>query len=154
METVMSGPSVSGPSVSGPAGTHPTAGILSTRSPHNVSETVSVLSAEIAVAGATMFAVVDHSGEAARAGLSLRDTKLLIFGSPKGGTAAMVSAPLAAIDLPLKLLVWQDDEGAVWMSHIDPQWLAERYGLAADVAAPLAAPGALAGRVAAQTGEK
>ena len=150
----MSGPSVSGPSVSGPAGTHPTSGILSTRSPHNVSETVSVLSAEIAVAGATMFAVVDHSGEAARAGLSLRDTKLLIFGSPKGGTAAMVSAPLAAIDLPLKLLVWQDDEGAVWMSHIDPQWLADRYGLAADVAAPLAAAGALAGRVAARTGEK
>ena len=109
---------------------------------------------EIAAAGATMFAVVDHSGEAARAGLSLRDTELLIFGNPRGGTAAMVAAPLAAIDLPLKLLVWEDDEGAVWMSHVDPQWLAERYGLAADVAAPLAAPGALAGRVAAQTGEK
>ena len=145
---------MSGPSVTGPAGTRPTAGIVSTRSPHNVSETVSVLSVEIAGAGATMFAVIDHSGEAARVGLSLRDTKLLIFGNPRGGTAAMVSAPLAAIDLPLKLLVWEDDEGAVWMSHVDPQWLAERYGLAADVAAPLAAAGALAGRVAAHAGEK
>ena len=75
-------------------------------------------------------------------------------GNPKGGTAAMVAAPLAAIDLPLKLLVREDDEGAVWMSDIDSQWLAERYGLAADSAAPLPAAGALAGRVAAHTGEK
>jgi len=66
----------------------------------------------------------------------------------------MVAAPLAAIDLPLKLLVREDDEGAVWMSDIDSQWLAERYGLAADSAAPLPAAGALAGRVAAHTGEK
>jgi uncharacterized protein (DUF302 family) len=145
---------MSGPSAATPAGTRPIAGILSTRSPHGVSETVSILTDEIAAAGATMFAVVDHSGEAARAGLSLRDTKLLIFGNPKGGTAAMVAAPLAAIDLPLKLLVWEDEEGAVWMSHIDPQWLAERYGLATDVTGPLAAAGALAGRVAAHTGEK
>jgi uncharacterized protein (DUF302 family) len=145
---------MSGPSVAAPAGTRPIAGIVNTRSPHGVSATVSILTDEIAAAGATMFAVVDHSGEAARAGLSLRDTELLIFGNPRGGTAAMVAAPLAAIDLPLKLLVWEDDEGAVWMSHVDPQWLAERYGLAADVAAPLAAAGALAGRVAAHAGEK
>ena len=144
---------MSGPSVAAPAGTRPIAGIVNTRSPHGVSATVSILTDEIAAAGATMFAVVDHSGEAARAGLSLRDTELLIFGNPRGGTAAMVAAPLAAIDLPLKLLVWEDDEG-VWMSHVDPQWLAERYGLAADVAAPLAAAGALAGRVAAHAGEK
>ena len=79
----------------------------------------------------------------------------MTFGSPTCGTpAAAAAAPLAAIDLPFKLLVWEDDEGAVWMSHIDPQWLAERYGLAAEDAAPLAAAGALAGRVAAHTGEK
>jgi uncharacterized protein (DUF302 family) len=149
METVMSGPSEAAPT-----GTGPIAGIVNTRSPRGVSETVSILTEEIAAAGANVFALVDHTGEAARAGLSLRDTKLLIFGNPRGGTAAMVAAPLAAIDLPLKLLVWEDDEGAVWMSHIDPQWLAERYGLAADVAAPLAAAGALAGRVAAHAGEK
>jgi uncharacterized protein (DUF302 family) len=145
---------MSGPSAATPAGTGPIAGIVNTRSPHGVSETVSILTDDIAAAGATMFAIVDHSGEAARAGLSLRDTKLLIFGNPKGGTGAMVAAPLAAIDLPLKLLVWEDDEGTVWMSHIDPRWLTERYGLTADVAAPLAAAGALAGRVAAHTGEK
>jgi uncharacterized protein (DUF302 family) len=149
METVMSGPSVAAP-----AGTRPTAGIVSTRSPHGISETVSMLNDEIAAAGAKVFAVVDHSGEAARVGLSLRDTKLVIFGNPRGGTPVMVAEPLAAIDLPLKLLVWQDDEGAVWMSHIDPQWLAERHGLAADVAAALAAPGALAGQVAGHAGEK
>lgn len=145
---------MSGPSMAAPAGTRPIAGIVNTRSAHGVSDTVSVLTEEIAAAGATMFALVDHSGEAARAGLSLRDTKLLIFGNPRGGTAAMVAAPLTAIDLPLKLLVWQDDEGAVWMSHIDPGWLAERYGLPADVTGPLAAAGALAGRVAAHAGEK
>jgi len=149
METAMSGPSVAAP-----AGTGPIAGIVNTRSPHGVSQSVSILTDEIAAAGAKMFAVVDHSGEAAGAGLSLRDTKLLIFGNPKGGTAAMVASPLTAIDLPLKLLVWEDDEGAVWMSHIDPQWLAGRYGLAAEAAAPLAAAGALAGRVAVHTGEQ
>lgn len=144
---------MSGPSAEAPAGTRPVAGIVHTRSPHGVSETAGFLTDAIGAAGATVFAVVDHSGEAARAGLSLRDTKLVIFGNPKGGTAAMVAAPLAAIDLPLKLLVWQDDEGAVWMSHIDPQWLADRYGLTADQAAPLAAAGALAGRVAARPGQ-
>jgi uncharacterized protein (DUF302 family) len=149
MESVMSGPSVAAP-----AGTHPIVGLVNTPSPNGVSETVSMLTDEIAAAGAKVFAVVDHSGEAARVGLPLRDTKLVIFGNPQGGTPVMVAAPLAAIDLPLKLLVWEDDEGAVWMSHIDPQWLAERHGLAADVAAPLAAPGALAGRVAAHAGEK
>lgn len=141
-----------GASSAGPAGAPPTDGIVHTRSPHTVSETVELLTSEIGAAGAKLFTVIDHSGEAARAGLSLRDTKLLIFGNPAGGTPVMVAAPLAAIDLPLKLLVWQDDGGAVWMSYLDPQWLAGRLGLAADLAAPLAAPGRLAARVAAQDG--
>lgn len=140
-----------GPSAAAPAGAHPTAGIVHTRSPHTVSETVDLLAEAIGAAGAKLFAVIDHGGEAARGGLSLRDTKLLIFGNPVGGTPAMVAAPLAAIDLPLKLLVWQDDNGVVWMSHLDPGWLAGRHGLTADLAAPLAA-GALAGRVAARDG--
>jgi uncharacterized protein (DUF302 family) len=147
MEAVMSGPSVAAP-----AGARPVAGIVHTASPHAVGETVDLLSEQIASAGAKLFAVIDHSGEAARSGLSLRDTKLLIFGNPVGGTPAMVAAPLAAIDLPLKVLVWQDDNGAVWMSHLDPQWLADRHGLTADLARPLAAAGALAGRVAARDG--
>ena len=141
-----------GASSAGPAGAPATDGIVHTRSPHTVSETVGLLTGEIGAAGAKLFTVVDHSGEAARAGLSLRDTKLLIFGNPAGGTPVMVAAPLAAIDLPVKLLVWQDDGGAVWMSYLDPQWLAGRHGLAADLAAPLAAPGRLAARVAAQDG--
>jgi uncharacterized protein (DUF302 family) len=145
---------MSGPSVADPAGVRPTAGIVHTRSPHSVSETVDLLTEAIHAAGATLFTVIDHSGEAERAGLSLRDTKLLIFGNPVGGTPAMVAAPLAAIDLPLKVLVWQDDGGAVWMSHLDPHWLADRHGLTAEMTAPFAAAGALAGRVAARTGEK
>ncbi|HEY2576329.1 MAG TPA: DUF302 domain-containing protein [Streptosporangiaceae bacterium] len=138
---------MSGPSTEEPAGAPPVDGIVHTRSPHTVGQTVDLLTQAIHEAGATLFAVVDHSGEAERAGLSLRDTKLLIFGSPNGGTPAMVAAPAAAIDLPLKLLVWQDDNGMVWISHIDPHWLAGRYGLLTDLTAPLAAAGALAAKV-------
>ena len=140
--------------VAEPAGARPTAGIVHTRSPYDVGETVDQLTGAIRAAGAKVFALVDHSGQAADVGLSLRDTKLLIFGNPRGGTPVMVAAPLAAIDLPMKLLVWQDDGGAVWMSHLDPDWLAERHGLTGDLAAPLAAPGALANRVAAATDGK
>ena len=140
---------MNGPGGDGPAGAQPTPGIVHTRSPHPVGATVDLLTEGIGAAGAKLFAVVDHSGEAARVGLTLRDTKLLIFGNPVGGTPAMAASPLAAIDLPLKLLVWQDDDGVVWMSHIDPQWLAGRHGLAAELAAPLAAAGVLAGKVAA-----
>lgn len=139
---------MSEPSTEAPAGAPPIDGLVHTRSPHSVGVTVDLLSQAIQGAGAKLFAVVDHSGEAERAGLSLRDTKLLIFGNPVGGTPAMVAAPAIAIDLPLKLLVWQDDDGAVWISHIDPHWLAGRYGLAAEVAAPLAAAGKLAAKVA------
>ena len=141
---------MSGPSVAGPAGTHPTAGIVNTRSPHNVSETVSILSIEIAGAGATMFAVVDHSGEAARVGLSLRDTKLLIFGNPKGGTPVMQAAPLAAIDLPLKLLVWTDGDQSL-ISYTDPAALAARYGLSDELTTPLAGVVAIADAALAAT---
>jgi uncharacterized protein (DUF302 family) len=125
-----------------------------TRSPHTVSATVDLLAEAIGAAGAKLFAVIDHSGEAASAGLSLRDTKLVIFGNPVAGTPVMAAAPLAAIDLPLKLLVWEDDDGGVWMSHIEPGWLAGRHGLTADLAAPLAAAGVLAGRVAARDSRK
>ena len=132
-----------------PAGTGPVTGISHTPSPYPVEETVERLTEVIRGAGATLFTVVDHSGEAQRAGLSLRPTKLVIFGSPVGGTTVMVASPLSAIDLPLKVLVWQDDAGAVWMSHLDPSWLAARHGVAPELTAPLAAPAKLAGRVAA-----
>ena len=143
---------MSEPSTEEPAGAPPVDGLVPTRSSHTVGETVDRLTQAIGAAGATLFAVVDHSGEAERAGLSLRDTTLLIFGNPKGGTPAMVATPAIAIDLPLKLLVWQDDNEAVWISHIDPDWLAVRYGLATDLAAPLAAAGALAAKVSGADG--
>ena len=134
-----------------PAGIAPTDGIMHTRSPLPVEETVARLTEAIHAAGAKLFTVVDHSGEARSAGLALRDTKLIIFGSPVAGTPVMVAAPLAAIDLPVKILVWQDDAGAVWMSHLDPAWLATRHGLSTEQAARLRAPARLAAKVGAFT---
>ncbi len=122
-----------------PTGTHPIAGIVHLRSPYPVDDSVHRLTEAIRAAGATLFAVIDHSGEAQRAGLSLRDTKLMIFGNPVGGTPVMTAAPLAALDLPLKVLVWQDDGGVVWMSYLNPGWLAARHGLTSDLSAPLSA---------------
>ncbi len=76
-----------------------------------------------------MFALVDHSGEAEKVGMHMRPTKLLIFGNPKGGTPLMLAAPSIAIDLPLKILVWEDDQGKVWVSYNSPEYLAERHSL-------------------------
>jgi len=136
------------PSGPRPAEAGPVAGISHTRSPYSVGDTVDRLAEAVRAAGATLFAIVDHSGEAERAGLSLRPTKLLVFGSPVAGTPVMVAAPLAALDLPLKLLVWEDAAGAVWMSHLDAAWLAGRHGIPPGLAAPLGAAGTLAGKVA------
>jgi uncharacterized protein (DUF302 family) len=131
-----------------PAGARPADGIISTRSPHSVGDTVARLSELIRGAGATLFAVIDQSGEAERAGLTLRDTKLLIFGNPSAGTQIMAANPLTAIDLPLKIVVWEDDDKAVWMTYLDPAWLAARYGLTGPLAAPLSAPAALTAKAA------
>lgn len=133
----------------GPGGTQPPEGIVSTRSPRPVGDTVARLSELIRGAGATLFAVIDQSGEAERAGLTLRDTTLLIFGSPAAGTPIMAADPYAAIDLPLKIVVWQDDDGAVWMTYQDPAWLAARHGLTGPLAAALSAPAALTAKAAA-----
>ena len=114
---------MSEPTVRRPAGAGQAAGISHTPSPFPFGDTVDRLTEAIRAAGATLFAIVDHSGEAERAGLSLRPTKLVIFGSPVAGTPVMVAAPLAALDLPLKVLVWEDADGAVWMSHLDAAWL-------------------------------
>jgi uncharacterized protein (DUF302 family) len=78
----------------------------------------------------------------------LRDTKLLLFGNPALGTAVMAEEPLAALDLPLRVLVWQEEGGAVWMTYIDPTWLADRYGLATETARPLGAVERIVGQVA------
>jgi uncharacterized protein (DUF302 family) len=133
-----------------PAGARPTSGVVHRRSPLSVAETVERLATAIRAAGATLFLVVDHSGEAQRVGMTLRDTKLLVVGNPVGGTPAMVASPLVALDLPLKVLVWMDDNGAVWMSYLDATWLAARHGLASELAAPLSAVDGLTAQVAAR----
>ena len=130
-----------------PAGTVPVDGIVSTPSPLSVRDTAERLSALVGAAGATLFGVIDQSAEAEQAGLALRETKLVIFGNPAAGTPVMVASPLAALDLPLKILVWADEGGTVWMSYLDPAWLAGRHGLTGKLAAPLAAPAALTARI-------
>jgi uncharacterized protein (DUF302 family) len=127
-----------------PTGAQPVSGVVHRRSPFSVAGTVERLAAAISGAGAKLFVVVDHSGEAERAGLSLRDTKLLVFGNPVAGTPVMQTAPLAALDLPLKILVWADDLGVVWMSYLSAPWLAERHGVPSEIAKPLSAPEMLA----------
>ncbi len=104
-------------------------GIINKASSHSVDETVEKLKGILQTKGVTLFALVDHSGEAEKAGLKMRPTKLLIFGNPKGGTPVMVAAPSAAIDLPLKILVWEDAGGKVWASYNSPAYLQQRHGI-------------------------
>ena len=104
-------------------------GIVDKPSHHSVDETVDKLKNILQSKGVTLFALVDHSGEAEKAGMKMRPTKLLIFGSPKAGTPLMLAAPSIAIDLPLKILVWEDEAGKVWVSYNSPDYLKERHGL-------------------------
>jgi uncharacterized protein (DUF302 family) len=107
-------------------------------SPWSVADTLARLSAILADKGIKLFATIDHSGEAQAAGLELRETKVVIFGSPLAGTPVMQAAPLAALDLPLKVLVWADG-GQTKLSYTPPAALAKRYELSDDLAARLAA---------------
>jgi uncharacterized protein (DUF302 family) len=111
--------------------------IITKTSPRSVDDTVARLTELIAARGMKLFAVVDHRGEARRAGLELRDTMVVLFGSPAAGTPVMVASPLAALDLPLKVLVW-DDEGQTNISYTDPTALAARYDLDPELAGRLA----------------
>jgi uncharacterized protein (DUF302 family) len=108
-------------------------GIVQRPSNHSVDETVKRLKAILQAKGLTLFAVVDHSGEAEKVGLKMRPTKLLIFGSPKGGTPVMMAAPSIAIDLPLKVLIWEDSQGRVWVSYNSPEYLAKRHAVPDDL---------------------
>ena len=107
-------------------------------SPVSVDDTVSRITQLLESKGVKLFAVIDHSGEARAAGLELRDTKVVIFGNPAAGTPVMAAVPLAALDLPLKVLVW-DDGGQTRLSYAGPDQLAARYGLSDELAARLAA---------------
>ncbi len=113
-------------------------GIISKPSKYSVPETLHRLETILAAKGVKVFALVDHSGEAEKAGLKMPPTQLLIFGNPKGGTPVMLAAPTAAIDLPWKALAWQDAEGKVWLSYNDAAYIQRRYGLSDDVMKPLA----------------
>ena len=107
-------------------------------SPRSVEDTVARFSEVLAAKGVKLFAVIDHSGEAAKVGLDLRDTKVVIFGAPQAGTPVMQAVPVAALDLPLKVAVW-DDDGRTTLTYTAPAALAARYGLSDDLAARLAA---------------
>ena len=119
-------------------------GIIDTASKHSVEQTVEKLNAILKSKGVSVFASIDHSGEAEKAGLQMRPTKLLIFGSPKAGTPLMVAAPSSAIDLPLKILVWEDAEANVWLSYNSPEYLRERHGLPEEMLQNIAIVEALA----------
>jgi uncharacterized protein (DUF302 family)/uncharacterized membrane protein YidH (DUF202 family) len=104
-------------------------GIIDIPSHHSVEQTVEKLKNVLQSKGVTLFALVDHSGEAEKVGMKMRPTQLLIFGSPKAGTPLMLAAPSTAIDLPLKILIWEDIRGKVWVSYNSPEYLKERHGL-------------------------
>src|SRR5262244_4452339 len=119
-------------------------GIIDVTSNHSVDETVDKLKGILQAKGVAVFAVVDHSGEAEKVGITMRPTKLLIFGSPKAGTPLMLAAPSIAIDLPLKLLVWEDAQDKVWITYNSPDYFRERHNLPQELLGNLAVVEALA----------
>ncbi|MBB5063075.1 DUF302 domain-containing protein [Granulicella mallensis] len=119
-------------------------GIINVASNHSVDQTVDKLKGILQSKGITLFAVIDHSGEAAKVGITMPPTKLLIFGNPKGGTPPMLAAPSIALDLPLKILVWEDSQGKVWLSYNSPEYLKERHNLPQNLVQNISAVKALA----------
>ena len=123
-------------------------GIRSLTSRHNVDELVERLTALLAEKNIKLFALVDHSGEASTVGLLMPNTKLLIFGNPKAGTPVMLSAPSAALDLPLKILLAQEPDGTTQVSWNDATWLQQRHDFSPELIANLAAVEALVRKAA------
>ncbi|WP_260737659.1 DUF302 domain-containing protein [Tunturiibacter lichenicola] len=119
-------------------------GIIDTLSNHSVDQTVERLKRILGTKGVTLFAVIDHSGEAEKVGLKMRPTKLLIFGNPKAGTPLMLAAPSIAIDLPIKILVWEDSEGRTWASYNTPAYLQERHDVPQELLPNISVAAALA----------
>src|ERR1700723_3398631 len=118
-------------------------GIVDVPSRYSAPETLARLQSILREKGITVFALIDHSGEAEKAGLKMRPTQLLIFGSPKGGTPLMVATPRLAIDLPLKALAWRDEKGQVWLSYNSPEYLQQRHGFPTDLLKNIAGVSAL-----------
>jgi uncharacterized protein (DUF302 family) len=123
---------------------HKGRGLVDLPSKHSVDETVEKLKGILQSKGVTLFAMIDHSGEAAKAGLKMRPTKLLIFGNPKSGTPVMLAAPSSAIDLPLKILIWEDAQEKVWVTYSSPAYLQERHDFPPELIQNIAVVEALA----------
>ena len=121
----------------------PENGVVHLRSPYSVPETVQRIESVLTGKSLTVFSRIDHSGEAEKVGLKMRPTQLIIFGNPKGGTPLMVAAPTSAIDLPLKALVWEDADGAVWLSYNSPDYLKQRHNIPDDLLKNIAGVGAV-----------
>ncbi|HTW38035.1 MAG TPA: DUF302 domain-containing protein [Steroidobacteraceae bacterium] len=114
-------------------------GLVRLPSQHSVAATIDRLEASLKQRGILVFARIDFSGDAARAGLDMQPEQMLVFGNPKAGTPLMLQVPAAGLDLPLKALAWNDAEGKVWLAYNDPQYIVRRFGIAAALAANLAA---------------
>lgn len=121
----------------------PDNGMVHLRSPYSVPETLKRLESLLQAKNLTVFARVDHSGEAEKVGLTMHPTQLILFGSPKAGTPLMVASPTLAIDLPLKALAWQDADGQVWLSYNSADYLKQRHGFPDDLVKNIAGAGAL-----------
>lgn len=118
-------------------------GLIQVVSRYSVEDTALRLEAAFGEKGIKVFGVIDHSGEAEKAGLKMPPTKVIIFGSPKGGTPLMVAVPSLAIDLPMKALVAEDAQGKVWLTYNSPEYLQDRHGVPADLIKNLAGAGPL-----------
>lgn len=123
-------------------------GIVTQPSAHSVDATVGKLQTMLQAKGVTLFAVIDHSGEAQKVGLAMPPTKLLVFGNPKGGTPLMLASPSVAIDLPLKILVAEGADGKVLISYNAPEYLQTRHNLPGDLLSNIAIVGALVAKAA------
>ena len=123
-------------------------GMVTVPGHQSVEQTVQKLEGILQEKGVKLFALIDHSGEAEKAGMQMRPTKLLIFGNPKAGTPLMIASPSIAIDLPLKVLVWEDADGKVWISYNAPAYLQARHGLSPELVQNIAVVEALAAKAA------
>ncbi len=117
---------------------HVDQGIVRIRSEHDVPQTIAKIEQLLDAHGVMIFARIDFSGDAARAGLDLRPEQLLIFGNPRAGTPLMQTEPAVGLDLPLKALVWEDEQGATWIGYNTPDYIVQRHGLPATMTGNLA----------------
>ncbi len=127
--------SIIGAAVMGMQSASAAEGVITAPSKYSVEIAIERLEAGVKAKDFTVFAKIDHAAGATKVGMTLRPTTLLIFGNPRGGTPLMTASQSAGLDLPLKMLVWEDSAGKVWLSYSDPVWMARRHGIDPDLAA-------------------